>query len=342
MAGCVKIVDTKSPVSAEDAWMYDESLPVPVQLGVAGTETKAAINSIEDIRNRTFGLFAFDKAAADLSTDDGLMLRNLPATGVVAGSIGSLRLSEAYYYPIHSEREFSFYSYYAYPMKDVSCEITETQALVTIPVTGINDVLWAEAETEDGYNASYIRNGGAAPAFNYTHATACLAFKASISEAVDGTNVRLSSLKVVGPATATLCVADIADPMNKGTFVARGEMTEKMALTDGYSGNLNLLLSETPQRFCQDMFIVPGDQTVTVKASFVIRSAGSDGITDTSDDVIQNASNTVILRAGDDGEVFKAGYRYAYNLKMISPSELTFTLGDEDQIEIEGYEPAFK
>ena len=327
MAGCTKDIATHAPV--------------PVQLEVSSVDMKAMINSSSQIRNLPFGVFAFDKAAVSLAADDGLMMRNQSAVGVVTGGKSSLKLSKTSYYPLNKSTEFAFYSYYAYPLDKITSEVTQTQALVKIPVTGVYDVLWAKSSVDGGYNAGYIRDGGAHPSFHFSHPTACLSFTANIENEIANTHVRLSSLSLVAPEQATLCVADIKNPENEGRFVSAGDDVLKLVINDSYTGNLNLLLSQERQKCCQDVFIVPGKPTLTVKASFVIRGAGADGTPGTSDDVIQNANAELILRAGD-GKVFEPGYIYSFNLKMKSPTQVTFEIGGDDQIKVEGFKPAFQ
>lgn len=339
VAGCAKDVVTKAPAAGDDAWMYDETLPVPVQFG--GADVKSMINSISQINNKTFGVFAFDKFATDLRDDDGFMIRNASAVGVASATAGSLKLTQPAYYPNTSDTEFTFYSFYAYPIDQVTYEITRTKALVNIPVSGVYDVLWAKAETAGGYNAVYMRDGGAHPAFSFSHPAACLSFKACIDEKIEGTDVRLTALSIVAPAEATLCITDIVDRDKEGKFVAVGENVDRPALTGGFSSSLSCVLTTEPQRFCQDMFIVPGGDKMTVKASFVIRSPGADKVLNTSDDIIQRTSSELVLKPRNGG-VFEAGMIYTFHLKMRTPEELTFELDSDDLISVKPFEPAFK
>lgn len=354
MAGCERIVETGNPVG-EEPWMYDQTLPVPVKFGVSGTDTRVSIEDASQIDGNIFGIFAFDKASSDLTARDELMLRNAPAVGVYSDGKASLRLSKTVYYPQFSEREYTFYSYYARQRASVVYEQTATQTLVTIPVSNEHDVLWAMSEAEGGYNASFLREGNELPSFTYSHATACLSFNASVKSVVPGIQVSLESLALIAPASATLCVVDLLDTDKQGTFVWKGNDVERLAHAryGGDSGNLHVVLDTEPQDepVCKDMFIVPGSVSQKVKAVFRTQSYGVDGILGTGDDPKPQLSTVeVVLTPGDSGETFKAGWRYAYNIRMHSPQEVSLEFngayagddGNDGQISVEDFTPAFQ
>ena len=145
MAGCTKDV-------------HDATLPVPVLFGGVSSEvliTKAVISSDADLAGRTFGVSAFDLNSGNLTEDDGMNLRNASARSSISGGKGVLTLDQKTFYPMGSDAEFSFYSYY--PYAETTYGQNRKQAFVTIPVANTTDVLWAFAGgTKGGYNADYI------------------------------------------------------------------------------------------------------------------------------------------------------------------------------------------
>lgn len=342
VAGCSKDVPTKA-VSSDDAWRHDVTLPVPVEFGASATPTKAAVESVNDLNNLKFGIFAFDKsfyAGGDLTEDDGVVMRNAEAKCVVSGGNASLELSQSWYYPIYSDRCFNFYSYHASSVS--GWELTPTQALVNVSVGSVYDVLYAKAETSEpvykggepcyGFNGAYIRAGGDVPEFVYGHPASSVLFKASISEPVTDMSVKLNSIHMLTPKTATLCVTDIVAPENEGTFVAAGEPVESIVIKGNpNTGALNHELTVDPATVSMEHFIVPGDEELTVKVEFSVIGPGSDKVIGTPDDIAQKSVVTTGLKAGEDGAVFEKGKRYVFLLKVTSPKNVLVTLEGVDE-----------
>ena len=61
VAGCSKDVETEKKPSG-DPWIYDESLPVPIQFGASGLDVKvkSAFNDPEDLTGEKLGVLALD------------------------------------------------------------------------------------------------------------------------------------------------------------------------------------------------------------------------------------------------------------------------------------------
>jgi len=317
VAGCSKDVPVKGTDSSDDAWRYDESLPVPVEFGTSSLATKAPITTVQDLYGKRFGIFAYDKSARNLNVDDGLMMRNALAVCGIDGATGYLEMDQAWYYPVDQDVEFGFRSYY--PRNNDGYEQTSTQMTVQVPVTNVHDVLWAEASVDGGYNASYLRADGPAPVFKYSHKTACLSFKACTD--LDDVDVKIMFLSFVDvPTSATLCIADTRNKTNVGEFIAYSPKSNWTAKKIGNAGTgtLDCALTTTPQDLCQPTFVAPCER-LTVKAD--VRVAGSN-----ESNWVEFVLDPAELGAEKGDEGFLAGYHYAFNLKVIAPTKVSLTI----------------
>ena len=70
-AGCSE-KNIEPSVNADDAWMYDETLPVPIRFSASsGSLTKGAINNVSDMVGKTFGFYAVDSGADHANPAEG-------------------------------------------------------------------------------------------------------------------------------------------------------------------------------------------------------------------------------------------------------------------------------
>lgn len=363
VAGCSKDVPTKA-MSSDDAWRHDVTLPVPVMFGASTNPTKAMINTTQDMNHGLFGVFAFDKsvladAVGDLTADDGMNMRNAYSVCKVKDGVGSLDLVDDWFYPMNRETEYEFFAYHIYQSLDnpsVKLVMEEKRALIEMTVAGTNDVLWAKASSAEpitvdgvecgGYNAKYVREGGAMPSFHFSHPVACVAFTACVDAEMSGNYMRIDHVTMLGVHTkATLCIVDIENPENNGKFVpCAGDVISDKMVVKGGTGNLFLPLTASVQSVGLDAFIVPGAESLKIKVTYSMFSKGADGVAGTSDDAVQTSGNEVEaeIQAGGDSGVFESGHRYLYNLKMITPKPLGAGEDAMEVITVTGYEEAFK
>lgn len=193
VAACNRNRNKLSPEADENAWMYDETLPVPVLLGsggISGVETKSPeITSLNGVKFRVLVMDTHDEYVTPKVGSRQLLDSWATATGAEYDQLQFLSSfsggSKKYYYPMTSDTVSRFnYSFYAayYPNSSatgaslginpvVSDDCSE--AYVEFPMkTGSGDiynvdVLHAKAEVDTpievggvkylGYNASYIR-----------------------------------------------------------------------------------------------------------------------------------------------------------------------------------------
>lgn len=210
MAGCSKKNLQVTP--DEDAWVTDLSLPVPIQFGSSSfLETKAGIESVEDLADKTLGIYGLAKNdGADWTNyeknPDVLLYNNRAAVEngvIVLKDKDGNSIKE--YYPRESSKNYSFYGVYPRFLAavlesdglyvNVGPTVTPTENQCQL---GKTDIIWAKAEATpvkdvdtsvevDGYNAKYMRTirkagltaySANAPSFDFKHATAGLKLKA--------------------------------------------------------------------------------------------------------------------------------------------------------------------
>ena len=117
-AGCSK--ETPKQSNDPDAWIYDESLPVPILMGSIGAEpvTKAIVEDLTDIQ---FGIYGLDtRNDQDEWTYGGaynksekvysILLNNEAAKVESDGKV--VFTTGKKYYPFSSANNYTFYAYY--------------------------------------------------------------------------------------------------------------------------------------------------------------------------------------------------------------------------------------
>lgn len=223
LAGCSKNATPEQPsVPLENAWMSDESLPVPIQFGMStgmGLQTtKAMINTWDDLEY-SLGIFALN-----LDGTDGfgrgsydVYLDNEPAECVFDQNRGKdmIKFNENKYYPYASDRNLSFFGYYPYFTGNTP-EYSAESIRIPIPAEewGRQDILCASSFADtmfvkkdidlgyfvpvskdeathfyNGYNATYMRflnrNGlyeDKMPNLVFKHKTTCFVFEAYLTD----------------------------------------------------------------------------------------------------------------------------------------------------------------
>lgn len=154
--GCSK----ELPTVNENDWIYDESLPVPIQFGSlsTGMVTKAAVTE-DNISGQAIGVFAWDEQKAMETSAKSIF----PSAGYKRAEMsavegGGHRLEfieqaggseKKVYYPMSSEYNYSFYAYHT-GTEDIAGEYGEDGYLVNIPFNEpFNDILWGKCAEKD-------------------------------------------------------------------------------------------------------------------------------------------------------------------------------------------------
>lgn len=157
--GCSK----SFPTVDENAWIYDESLPVPIQFGSLSSEvaTKAAVSNLGELTGKPIGVFAWGEGSSDSMNASAESIfpagfMRAQVAGDITGGVGSLKFwekdaetSTKVYYPMSSKYNYSFYAYYTgeepalgtYGENDYSIDVDFSQ-----PFT---DILWGKYSDSD-------------------------------------------------------------------------------------------------------------------------------------------------------------------------------------------------
>ena len=218
MAGCSKNAAPEQPSAPlENAWMYDESLPVPIQFGMSsgvGLQTKTTMIENWSDLEYPLGIFALD-LEGDLDNDTGIYLKNERAEAVEDVERGKylIKFEESKYYPYSSDRNFSFFGYYPRFGTAPACYRDSIRIPIPVDQWGKHDILCASSFAErqyvkkgpngnyipavygqdatayyDGFNAAYIRHLNRnnlyeqkMPNLSFQHKTTCFEFEAYLT-----------------------------------------------------------------------------------------------------------------------------------------------------------------
>ena len=189
-AGCAKDVIPEGDVTEEDPWVYDLSLPVPIQFsssGMTAVASKAIVPGMIDggsMANLDVGVYALEVTddhqpdpsgepennrfnthqypqTWDRNDPESLLLVNEKVTI----SDAAISLTDKYY-PLTDDRQYSFYSYYPYNENaTLGHDGNGDYYYVTFTDLGNTDILYAYHDAhrfryypdELGFNAGYIR-----------------------------------------------------------------------------------------------------------------------------------------------------------------------------------------
>ena len=223
------------PAGDEEAWVYDESLPVPVMFTTPQitVQSKAAVN---DMVGLEVGVFGLDRTGHwGEATSENVLMYNTKAT-VSSRQDRGLTFSPQVYYPMTNDVNFNFYGYYPYSA-DVAYENSRRYE-VTYENIGTIDILWAKEvanqisdgiNTYEGFNARYVRkaidpinNPNALPSLVFEHLLTGMKFSVRLAE--PAVNIRFKGLTLTNiQPNATLRIADYMEPETwEGVVVGEG------------------------------------------------------------------------------------------------------------------------
>lgn len=230
-------------VSEEDneAWVYDESLPVPVDFASPQilVESKAGAPSskaaLTDMLGLEVGVFGLDRTGHwGKATSENVLMYNTKAI-VSRQTDRGLTFDPRVYYPMTNDVNFNFYGYYPYSA-DVAYENSRRYE-VTYENIGTIDILWAKETANqitvngsnyDGFNARYVRNAtssgqtGELPSLVFNHMLTGMKFSVRLAE--PAVNIRFKGLTLTNiQPNATLRIADYMEPETwEGVVVGEG------------------------------------------------------------------------------------------------------------------------
>ena len=237
-----------------EPWVNDLSLPVPIQFGtpnLVSPDTKAApIKDASNLEGKRIGVFAIDKSSNNWTDSESILMNNV----IESSDSGKITFSQTQYYPVKSDKNYTFYGYYVYSAAvgnesgfEPAPAADPDGYYVTLPMGNI-DYLWAKSEATvynglKGFNAKYIREitkGGASdkmPKFEFKHITAGVDIKVQADPQETGatfTDIKICSVCVNDAVTkAKLCIAHKTNSSQEGTFVSTDPTTGKIEMTGG-------------------------------------------------------------------------------------------------------------
>ncbi len=309
-ASCSK---TSVVVPDDEAWVNDESLPVPVTFSAPGLDlslTKAIVNGtiegsvMNGLDIGVFGLATVDGVPAWSDNADGVLINNRRVT---TGEDGSVTFDPKVYYPSDNDLNYSFYAYYPYN----GAQDNGNSYSVNFTI-GYTDVLWAEEHAisfgtdprYEGFNAEYCRyvkkigRTDLMPALNFQHLLTALRFVAKAAADLDNITV----YRVVVKDVNTKGVLEVAGPdAGTMTFSEPGERPLKLTA----DANTSILdVAPTVAGAELGTVILEPMNTVTVEVTLKLDN---------------NTSNTVTASLNGN---FTAGHRYTLTLTVNSPEEV--------------------
>ena len=326
MAGCSKVEHNPSPSprpSEGVEWLYDVNLPVPILFGSGKVLSKAPVTSVDDLADKTLGVFAVDKDADRWAVADGTVYLNDesahydPATGSI-GFGASPAEPTTNYYPAESDINLDFYAYH--PKVTDATEVRSDIITVSVPL-GTSDILWAKAVAQDisvdgklyrGFNAEYIRKFPEVenrPRFEFSHPASAIRFRIVKTESSGSRVIHSSALTLKNMAqTADLCVAAKGSAqVQPGTLI--DDRSQRRDLTVNAAPTLTL--TNEKQILCY-VFLLPESSRKVVEGEIVLNNNTSVPFTIDLDEL------------GAIVEGFQPGY--AYNILLTVDERLNVSV----------------
>lgn len=337
-AGCTN----KKNVPSSEAWIWDESLPVPISFesgGGLGVETKAAINSLEGV---DIGLYALSVDVGDAGNgpwpanwqyNETRLLEN---EKVGTDGNGTIVVKDKYY-PNDNKYNYSFYAYAPY-----TDDVTPSTDWIGINFTlGETDIIYGEShatvlsgdlDSRYGFKASYIRRVKAndprfLPHIEFNHKLTGLSFYAKLNatspdESVES-NYTIKTIAVLNTTTrARLYFADktAGDGNKTGRLEGLDTPDNTTIFVGGRENSLEAKLrygdyNETAGPIGQ-VFLMPGD-SYEIEVTYEVSSAEGTPL-------LEETVSAAISRGGG----FKAGnnHKVMLNITPLEPLEITTDL----------------
>lgn len=312
-AGCSE-KNIEPSVNAEDAWMYDASLPVPIKFTMGdGSLTKGTqVASLDDMVGKKFGFYAVNSGRD--ADNMGTYTTAIPAlleTGWKQGIGATCQLVDGkymfdfedgpYYYGQTDWTPYTFYGYYAhyqdvittpdYTEEDRKDNVNPSNGYIYVRLAiGHTDILWGKAEPVEegfvttkngdkcyGFNAPYLRNGGTQPVMKFKHVTSCVSFKAEqVTSEVSSANLEIVQIDVLQtPVVGNLFIAHVDETLEH-TFSQTATLKKgTVSLTSEHGLPVALSAGGSIALGSESLFICPGKQ-YDVKISY--RVVGSEQV----------------------------------------------------------------
>ena len=328
MSSCSKTrTEAQQPdLPDENAWVNDETLPVPVRFAAPKVMTKAPVTTLE---NEKVGILGLSYGQGNWTTNSQNTVTLIPndsgsstdSYGYTVNAGGEVELNDKYFYPMDNAENFTFFGYY--PAKSAWSgwvRVDGDAYKVKFNINGTTDILYARSEAKDyetedgtvlkGFNGKYIRtinqDGVAnkyAPELVFNHILTRIDFSIKAKEA--GSGLGIKSLKILNQTTtADLIVAWKSGKEKEGTLAPQGNPGD---ISVQYQNQSVYDLSLTDQAVALDpVMLIPGQEFTCV-----LEYANGD----------ESPEFAVTLPEAEDGKY--AGKCYSVTLSVLSPVEVT-------------------
>ena len=325
MAGCTGYadyigVDKHQPGNNE--WVTDVDMPVPVVIDAA-LSSKGALESLDDMAEKLFAFFAYDKNVTDSLDGGGMGMYNC-ATKYKRyndGGGGFRFVEPVFCYPVDSDAAFTFYAYHALGLGNdnndnvrISSNASETAVFATVPVATGEDVLWgfASVEDENGFNAQYLRSHpDKLPEMTFSHVTALVTFTASLNDDDRTEDIRIKGLKLYDiPIGADLCIVHKAK-------VIGVEPLEGKLISYQYGDKEERWTAIRFADFYHELFVAP-QAGEFFECSLILEVASASGEINEEETEKVEVNPTDFLPVSLKKNGFCAGYGYNFNLAVVS------------------------
>ena len=323
---------SKNQVEAP-AELYPEGTPVPVQFSAPtiSVVTKAVnpeTNLVEGdsaagLEVGVYGLETQDRNLVWDSADETTYIADLLNRNVTIAEDGSITFENPKcYYPLSSEKTFSFYGYYPY---SADAQSGSDACTVSYDLTQGNvDILWAAAYATDldasaqpvgakGYNAAYIRRLVNAnpdhpylPSFSFEHKLTALKFVTSPypGESAAGAEMQVVGFELRNVATQIDLTVASTTTEDCGTVASAG--TGDLVATGADGGALA---------------VTPVEEGADIRTFTLLPGESYEAVITISRDGVAQEPQTVTV-TNTNGGSFEAGKIYTMNIRIKSPVEV--------------------
>lgn len=330
MASCSK-QDGSQVAGGDDAWKYDESLPVPVNLSApqifveSDLEPKSkAMITTNHVRGLDIGIMGLNRDGGDwgMEVNDDVLICNSKAVANSQNNFefkGAEDATVSIYYPMTSNVNFNFYGYYPY---DDAVQYTDSHYEVTYENIGDIDILWAKAtatqindgqNTYEGFNARYVRKAEDInkPSLEFNHLLTALSFRVASADGENHANdITFTGVSLTGmDRNVTLKIASIdGSAENEGVLV-----------TAGNPGTIPVIntSSQTPQDSLFSIGVASGNNVGNLMV--MPSNTYTANVYVTSKD---GQSTVIPVTISREAPGFEKGKRYTVNLLIANPEEV--------------------
>ena len=365
VAGCSK---SRTEVSAPEV-EPGENDPVPVTFSSSslGYETKAMVTG-EVMANLEIGIYGISSEISnpeDFQTPDDrdklkykvnwnpavpdTYIAGLVNKSVTTDGEGNIVFNPKIYYPLNSDKTFSFFGYHPY---SADVNNAQGQCTVTYDLTDQPDILWAEDHARPlrigsdydytyGFNARYVRKVDETPAaqgddkfhadLKFSHKLTALDFVVKTEDSEAG------KMKVTG-----LELADVAT--NVTLYIMSIDETRHGTVVGNTNGDLQLSLIDGEGAPATDGVIVPNtDEGVSVGTIMLLPGTSYKAnltlaLTDGNGGWTEQSPMSVDITTTVTGGEFVAGNKYTLTLNILRPVEVDIETSLDDWDDVDGGE----